>query len=114
MPALIRPPQELVPVGLAAMKAVALAAGTIRPGARRLIVAAQRLLLGTDVDFDAVEPITPEAFASSFTAPATLKQQIVRVAIARPRGHGHLLQRVALRHRLASHGCSARGLPSGR
>ncbi|MBL9025436.1 MAG: hypothetical protein JNL21_24790 [Myxococcales bacterium] len=78
MPALIRPPQELVPVGLAAMKAVALAAGTIRPGARRLIVAAQRLLLGTEIDLDAIEPITPEAFTSSFNGPVELKQQIVR------------------------------------
>lgn len=75
---LIRPPRELVPVGLAAMKTVALAAGEVRPGARRLIEAAQRTFLGSDLDLDAVAPITPEAFADAFRAPEAIRHQLVR------------------------------------
>ena len=78
MSALVRPPKELVPVGLAAMKAVALAAGEVRPGARRLVDAAQKMLLGTAIDWDALAASTPEDFAERFVAPPEVKQQFVR------------------------------------
>jgi len=76
---LLRPPPELVPFGLAAMKSVALAAGEVRPGARRLIDAAQVLFLHTTVDFDALEPLEPARFAEMFASvPASLRDQLVR------------------------------------
>jgi hypothetical protein len=78
MPALMHPPKELFPVGLAAMKSIALAAGEVRPGARRMIDAAQRLILGSDIDFDALAPITPEVFATEFIAPPEMRQQLIR------------------------------------
>jgi hypothetical protein len=78
MTTLIRPPVELVPLGLSAMKTVALAAGELRPGARRLVEAAQRIFLGTNIDIDTVQTTTPEAFADGFRAPIELRQQFVR------------------------------------
>lgn len=77
MPALLRPPADLVPFGLGAMKSVALASGELRPGARRLLDAAQRLLLGTRLDLDALAPVSPEELAGELVAPVELRRQLV-------------------------------------
>ncbi len=78
MKAFIRPPTELVPVGLSAMKTVAFAAGELKPGARRVTEAAQRVFLGTNIDIDRVEMTTPEAFANDFRVPDEVRRQFVR------------------------------------
>jgi len=78
MGALLRPPPHLIPFGLRAMKTVASARGEFKIGARRFLEAAQRVLLGVEVDLDALDPIEPAEFALRFDAPLALKQQFVR------------------------------------
>jgi len=73
---LLRPPPEIVPCVVRAMKTVALAAGSVHPGARALIEAAQDALVGRRVDFDALAPIEPAELAAQVQDPA-LRAQIV-------------------------------------
>jgi tellurite resistance protein len=68
------PPVELAPYGLRAMKTVAMADGRFEELERRMMAAAQQAL-GTDLDIDVLEPITPEELASAITD-AGLRNQI--------------------------------------
>jgi ubiquinone biosynthesis protein Coq4 len=63
------PDPELVPFALRAVKTVAAAHGPLHPTQRSMLALAQRLILGTDLDLDALEPITPEALAAAITRP---------------------------------------------
>lgn len=82
MSALLRPPPHVVPFGLAALKTIASARdGQLAAGARRFLEAAQRLVLFTSYDVDALEPITPKALARALDPkriPIELRQQLVR------------------------------------
>lgn len=80
MPALLTPPPHVARLGLRAMKTVALGAGELRPGARRLLEAACKLLLRIEADLDVVEPIEPHAFAEGLGA-KPLREQIVRAMV---------------------------------
>jgi hypothetical protein len=63
------------------MKSVAVAAtGELGTSARRLLEAAQALVLGgTHIDVDALEPLAPSRFAEVFAGvPVELRQQLVR------------------------------------
>jgi hypothetical protein len=66
---LLRPPPEVALLGLRAMKMVACADGPFRPGARRLLTAAQRIVLGTEVDLDGLAAIAPAELAAGMPAP---------------------------------------------
>ncbi len=76
---LVRPNPDQAQVGLRAMKAVALAGagGGFGPAASAMIAAVQRCLLGTDENFQSLEPATPDELAVAFDDPA-LAQQIVQ------------------------------------
>jgi hypothetical protein len=76
---LLRPPLEAAVMGLRAMKMVGSADGPLRPGARRLMSAAQRLLLGTDVDVDDLAPVGPEELAAAMPPP--LREQFARAMV---------------------------------
>ena len=56
---LIHPPPDLAQHGLRALTMIAAEGGPPSPAARALLAAAQRHLLGTSVDIDALAPITP-------------------------------------------------------
>src|SRR4051812_48592798 len=74
---LLRPPPEVAPFGLRAMKMVATADGPIRPGTQNLLGAAQRILLGTDVALDALTPVSPAELAAALVDPV-LRRQFVQ------------------------------------
>ena len=63
-------------LGLRAMKTVASESGTIPPARRALMDAAQKMILHTDADIDALTPITPAELAKGFPG-AELRQQFV-------------------------------------
>ncbi len=71
-----RPPPEIVPFGLRAMKMIATADGTFGDAERNLIGTAQSVY-GTDVDVDALGPIEPAELAAKLTHPSH-RRQIVR------------------------------------
>lgn len=73
---LIQPNAEEAAAGIRAMTMVARAPGAMVEPARRLINAAQKLLLHTDYDIDALEPILPEALATAVVRPE-LRTQLV-------------------------------------
>jgi hypothetical protein len=54
----------LVPIGLRAIKTVATARGPLHPTQRSMLDLAQRLILGTHIDIDALEPISPAEVAA--------------------------------------------------
>ncbi|MGH7271174.1 MAG: hypothetical protein ACREJ3_12170 [Polyangiaceae bacterium] len=77
---LIRPPHDAAVAGMRAMKAIGSAgAQGLRPGARRLISAAQRMLLGTAEDIDALGPIAPAELAAAIPEP--LREQLARAMV---------------------------------
>jgi hypothetical protein len=73
---LIHPSPDVALLGLRAMKMVACAPGQIAAPARRLLDAAQTIILRTAHDIDALPPITPEELAAGMTDPA-LREQFV-------------------------------------
>ncbi len=95
---LLKPSPVQAAVGLRAMRAVALAGGDLGPAAKAMIAAAQRNLLGTDLDFDTLKPATPEELAAHFGDPA-LAQQIIQgmvlLAIADDRPAPERLARIS-------------------
>jgi tellurite resistance protein len=72
----LRPPPEVVPFGLRALKMVANADGEFSERERDLLSTAQRVF-GTDVDVDALAPIEPEELARHLPDPG-LRRQIIR------------------------------------
>ncbi len=73
---LLQPSSTEARLGLRAMKMVAAATGDSLP-ARRLMEAAQRQVLHTAYDIDALEPITAEELAQGYQDPA-LRHQLVQ------------------------------------
>ncbi|MBX3207208.1 MAG: hypothetical protein KF764_19330 [Labilithrix sp.] len=76
---LLRPPPDLAVLGMRAMRMVGAAGGPLLPGARRLMLAAQRTFLDVDIPVDDLAPIEPAELARSFPQP--LREQIVRAMI---------------------------------
>jgi hypothetical protein len=68
------PTHEQARAGLRAMKTVLTAAGPLDPVRREAIAAIQRHLLRTDLDVDALPPITPEDLAPALGDPALRSQ----------------------------------------
>ena len=54
---------ELVPVALAAIKSVATARAAMHPTQRSMLALAQKLIVGSEVDVDAVAPVNPDELA---------------------------------------------------
>lgn len=71
---LIHPAPEVAALGLRAMKMVAAAPGQIAAPARNLLDAAQKIILRTSHDIDALAPITPDELAAGMTDPALRRQ----------------------------------------
>lgn len=68
------PTHDQARAGLRAMKTVLTAAGPLDPVRSEALAAIQRHLLRTDLDLDALPPITPEALASALDDPALRSQ----------------------------------------
>lgn len=66
---LLHPAPDVALLGLRAMTMVARAAGSLTPPARNLLMAAQRQILRSDHDLDALTEISPEALAAGMTDP---------------------------------------------
>ncbi|MBZ5710693.1 hypothetical protein [Nannocystis pusilla] len=70
------PTHEQARAGLRAMKTVLTAAGELAPIRREALLAIQRHLLRTDLDLDALGPITPAELAAAIEEPA-LRTQLI-------------------------------------
>ncbi|GEP60044.1 hypothetical protein RSO01_72100 [Reyranella soli] len=73
---LIQPDPAAALLGLRAMKTVASTDGAIRPGARALMEAAQKMILHTQYDIDALPPVGATELAKGFPG-AQLRAQFV-------------------------------------
>jgi len=80
---LVTPPPEVAALGLRAMKTV-IAAGPagLSPAARGLLGAAQRNVLHTSLDLEALTPITPEELASGVGDPGFREQLVMGLLTA--------------------------------
>lgn len=78
---LMTPPPQIVPYGLRAMNTVGTVDGGLKPAARAVIAAAQRLILKSDIDIDELDPITPEELASHVTVPALARQLVTGMTV---------------------------------
>jgi len=76
---LVLPPREAVPACLGAMKALAMADGEFGDAERNLLAVAQRML-GSELDLDTLETVTPEALAEKLADPA-LRERIIRALV---------------------------------
>ncbi len=85
------PPPELVPFGLRAVKMVATAQGPLHPTQRSMLDLAQRLVLGTQLDIDQLEPITPEALATAIPMPEG-RARVIRGMVLICMGRGEVSQ----------------------
>jgi tellurite resistance protein len=63
---LLQPTPAQAEAGLRAMRMLAAARGELGPATRNLLAAAQKHILRTELDIDALEPITAEALARAF------------------------------------------------
>jgi ubiquinone biosynthesis protein Coq4 len=88
------PDPSLVPFGLRAVKTVATASGPLHPTQRSMIELAQRLILGTQLDIDDLEPITPESLATAIPAPEG-RGRIVRGMVLVCMGRGDVTKKDA-------------------
>lgn len=73
------PPPEVAPLGLRALKVVAMADGRFAERERSLLEAG-RAMFSKDTDIDALEPIAPEEFAARVLDPA-LRRQLLRAML---------------------------------
>lgn len=71
-----RPPPELLPYGLRALKMIATANGVFDESERDLLMTAQSIF-GSQHDLDTLPPITPAELAAAITPPG-LRRQLVR------------------------------------
>jgi hypothetical protein len=78
---LLHPSPEQAPFALRAMKMVADATAPNEP-ARRLMEAAQRQILRTSYDIDALAPITPAELAAGFPDPVLRRQLVQGMIVA--------------------------------
>lgn len=76
---LLIPPPELVPFGLRALKTVALSDGELAEREGALLDAAKRML-SSDLDIEALEPITADTLAAQIRDPA-LRTQLLRAML---------------------------------
>jgi ubiquinone biosynthesis protein Coq4 len=74
---LATPSPELVPFALRAVKTVATTHDPLHPTQRSMIDLAQRLILGTQIDIDALDPITPAELAAAIVLPEG-RERVVR------------------------------------
>jgi ubiquinone biosynthesis protein Coq4 len=74
------PDPALVPFGLRAVKTVATVRGPLHATQRAMLELAQRFILGTQVDIDGLEPITPVALSASIPTPEG-RERIVRAMV---------------------------------
>jgi len=74
------PPPETARAGLRAMKTVALADGVFHDLERSLLMSMQRHVLKTDLDLDALEPISPEELAAA-VPDGDFRQRMVRAMV---------------------------------
>lgn len=79
---IIQPTEAESAAGIRAMVEVGRAAGALSPAVRNLIAAAQRHILHSDFDVDALQPIAPEALASAVQRLAMREQLINAMVIA--------------------------------
>ncbi len=79
---LLRPTPEEGAVGLRAMVTVARAPGEIPNPARRLIEAAQKVLLGSSEQMDDLPPISPEELAATIERPEIRNQLVNGMVLA--------------------------------
>jgi len=79
---ILEPSADEAAAGLRAMVQVARAPGAMSAAARNLIAAAQRHILHTDEDLDALAPIAPAALAAAVTRPALRAQLVNAMVIA--------------------------------
>ena len=84
----------LVPFGLRAVKTVATAHAPLYATQRAMIDLAQRLILNTELDVDALEPITPEALAVAVTPPDA-RERIIRGLVLICLGRGEVTKQDA-------------------
>lgn len=75
-----RPPPAVAEAGLRALKTVAAADGKLAGLERELIAAVQRFILHTDLDVDALAPITPEELAAAVPE-GPFRERIVHACI---------------------------------
>jgi hypothetical protein len=78
---LAAPDPELVPFALRAVKTVATVDGPLDATQRTAIALAQRLNLGTDVDVDALAPISPEELAAALPQVPAGRLRVVRAMV---------------------------------
>jgi hypothetical protein len=78
--AYLTPTREQARAGLRTMKTILTVAGPLSPARRTVIDAAQRHLLHTDLDLDALEPITPAELAAAVEDPR-LRAQFVSALV---------------------------------
>jgi len=71
---LLRPGPREAEAGLRAMRQLAAARGEVGTASRNLLAAAQRQVLHTDLDIDALPPIGPDELAASFHDPMLARQ----------------------------------------
>ncbi|MEJ7734253.1 MAG: hypothetical protein WKG00_34290 [Polyangiaceae bacterium] len=73
------PPADVARLGLRAMKTIAAADGEIYDLERRFAIAVQRHILGTDLDFDALQPVGPDELDKGI--PAAFRERIVHACL---------------------------------
>lgn len=79
---IIEPTEAESAAGIRAMVEVGRAAGELSPAVRNLIGAAQRHILKTDYDVDALQPIAPAALAAAVQRPEMRAQLVNAMVIA--------------------------------
>lgn len=75
-----RPPLPIATAGLRALRTVAAADGKLEGLERELLGAVQRFILHTDIDVDALDPITPEELAAA-VPPGPFRERIAHACI---------------------------------
>jgi tellurite resistance protein len=76
---LTTPPAAVARLGLRALKTIAAADGEIHDLERRFAGAVQHHILGTELDFDALEPVAPDELAQG--VPAEFRERIVHACL---------------------------------
>jgi len=72
---LIQPDPASALLGLRALKTIASAAGPVGPAQRAMMEAAQKVILRTNADIDALAPVTPAELAKGFAASPEIRHQ---------------------------------------
>jgi ubiquinone biosynthesis protein Coq4 len=77
----LQPEPAAAEAGLRAMRQLTAAGGRNGAATRNLLAAAQRHVLHTDFDIDALAPITPQELAAAFRDPALARQFVQGMAV---------------------------------